>query len=530
MEQNDATMSNELDVEEDVQSSFPLGFNFQDWGTGDVDNGVPIPTGTLTKTTSGTSLEIDYVVEAALFRWASKTAPDSRNELSPSREPRLLKGLSADSSLIGDLEDDNAGVGDDGNNGIDVEALAALGSMAKESRERNVQSNPEVKEATGDKLYKRVDNKDRKRAASTSQSTLSSSTGARRRKKPKGMPKRPLSAYNIFFQRERPKVLRCGEESAPKVGFQELAKTVGKRWGLLEKEDRKEYEILAEKDKIRYRTAMEAFKEAGSDDENTVDLPEKAKLASCGEHVANASTFGNISVSTCPPPTPIAFFNNVAGPLQARLPWREPEESRRAGSPPNLYRRFSDQEPQQQQPLMQCFSSFLQEQQSYNRASNASFPQDIQQQQLQQRRSSAPMLSSASAPAKISQDSQNIMQGMQQQQLHYRDSYPTFPPGAQQQQQQQPRSSTPQPPPVMMPSKPSEDPRHQQNFPIPPGMEVVLPDHNGVERRYTVKYNMYSMKRDDALQYMERLASAGQGSTNEQNPSKHEGGDTTSNV
>jgi hypothetical protein len=527
MEQNDATMSNELDVEEDVQSSFPLGFNFQDWGTDDVDNGVPIPTGTLTKTTS---LEIDAVVEAALFRWASKTAPDSRNESSPIREPRLLKGLSADSSLMGDLEDDNAGVGDVGNNGIDVEALAALGSMAKERRERNIENNPEAKEATGDKLYKRVDNKDRKRAASSSQSqsTLPSSTGSRRRKKPKGMPKRPLSAYNIFFQRERPKVLRFGEESAPKVGFQELAKTVGKRWGLLEKEDRKEYEILAEKDKIRYRTAMEAFKEAGSDDENTVDLPEKSKLAPCREHVADASTFGNISVSTCPPPTPIPFFNNVAGPLQARLPWSEPVESRRDGSPPNLYRRFSDQEPQQQQPQMRSFHSFLQEQQSYDRASNASFPQDMQQQQQQQRRSSAPMLSSASAPAKISQDSQNIMQGMQQQQLHYRDSYPTFPPG--QQQQQQPRTSAPQPSPVTMPSKPSEDPRNQQNFPIPPGMEIVLPDHNGVERRYTVKYNMYSMKRDDALQYMERLASAGQGPTNEQNHAKHEGGDTASNA
>jgi hypothetical protein len=521
MEQNVTMISNELEVEDDVQSSFPLGFNFQDWGTDDIDNGVPIPTGTSNKTTS---MEIDAVVEAALVRWASKTASDSRND----REPGLFKGPSAASSSMGDLEDDNAGVGDDSNNGIDVEALAALGSMAKESRERNIQSNPEVKEATGDKVYKRVDNKDRKRAASSSQSqsTLPPSTGSRRKKKPKGMPKRPLSAYNIFFQRERPKVLRFGDESAPKVGFQELAKTVGKRWGLLGKEDRKEYEILAEKDKIRYRTAMEAFKEAGSDDENTVDLPEKSKLASCcGDNVAKASTFGNISVSTCPPPTPIAFFNNVAGPLQARLPWSEPEESRRDGSLPNLFSRFSDQEPQQQQPQMRSFDSFLQEQQSYDRASNASFPQDMQQQQ-QQRRSSAP-IPSASAPAKLSQDSQNIMQGMQQQQLHYRDSYPPFPPGA---QQQQPRTSAPQPPPMTMPSKPSEDPRHQQNFPIPPGMEVALPDHNGVERRYTVKYTMYSMKRDDALQYMERLASAGQGSTNEQKRSKHEGGDAVSNA
>jgi hypothetical protein len=38
-------MSNELDVEDDAQSSFPLGFSFQDWGSDDMnmDNGVPVP-------------------------------------------------------------------------------------------------------------------------------------------------------------------------------------------------------------------------------------------------------------------------------------------------------------------------------------------------------------------------------------------------------------------------------------------------------------------------------------------------------
>jgi hypothetical protein len=522
MEENviNTMMNNELDVEDDVQSSFPLGFNFQDWGSDEadmnMDNRVPVPLPTIDTSKKTTSLEIDAVVEAALVRWASKTASDSRNAPSPSRDSRLLKGLSAASSTMGDLEDDSASVGDDE---IDVGALAALGSMAKESCERNVESDPEAKEATSNKHNERVD-KDRKRAASSSQSqsTLPASTGSRRKKKPKGMPKRPLSAYNIFFQKERPKVLRFGDESAPKVGFQELAKTVGKRWGLLGTEDRKEYEILAEKDKIRYRTAMEAFKEAQSDDENTVS--EKSKLTPCEEQGAKASTFGNISVSTCPPPMPIAFFNNVAGPLQARLPWGEPVASRRDGSPPNSYLRFSDQEPQQQ-AQMRSFNSFLQEQQSYNRASNASFSQDMQQQQ-QARPSPAP------APSKDSQDSQSIMQGMQQQQSHYRDSNPIFPPGAQQQQQS--RTSAPQPPTALMPLKPSEDPSHQQNFPIPPGMEVVMPDHNGVERRYTVKYNVYSMKRDDALQYMERLSSAGQGPTNEQNRAKHEEGDTKSDA
>jgi hypothetical protein len=49
---------------------------------------------------------------------------------------------------------------------------------------------------------------------------------------------------------------------------------------------------------------------------------------------------------------------------------------------------------------------------------------------------------------------------------------------------------------------------HPQAFPIPLGTEIVLCDHNGVPRKYAVQYSLYSMKRDDAAQYMERLAAA----------------------
>jgi hypothetical protein len=472
MKQNVGMISSELD-EEDAQSSFPLIMSL-DWEEDviEMDNGVPIPAA-LNKTTS---LEIDDVVEAALVRWASKNAPDSSNESTEVSDALLLTG---------DLEDDNDSVvGDDG-----IEALVV--PMAKKCAEWKVKSDPEVKEDEEDD--ERVD-RDRKRAVPSSQSqshfTPPAPTGSRRKKKPKGMPKRPLSAYNIFFQRERPKVLQSGDESAPKVGFQELAKTIGKRWGILGKEDRREYEKLAEKDKIRYRLAMETFKGSGSDDENTVSLPDDLKSAQSGEPVSSASAFGNITVSTGPPPAPIAFFNNVAGPLQARLPWGEPLASRQHGgqhgdSPP-LYL-----------PLQG-----MQQQQLYNRASDTSFSQGMQQQ------------------------SQSVIQGIQQQQFHNRASNTTFLQGVQQ-QQQQPRPSAPQPPPVLMPSKPCEDPRQQQSFPIPMGMEVVLPDHNGVERRYTVQYSLYSMKRDDAMNYMERLSTAGLGLTNEQNDAKQEGGDTS---
>jgi hypothetical protein len=261
---------------------------------------------------------------------------------------------------------------------------------------------------------------------------------------------------------------------------------------------------------------MEAFRELGDDDENTVGLPD-LKLAQSGEPVAKASSFGNIPVSTCPPPAPLAFFNNVAGPLQARLPWGEQVVSRRHGGPPPSHLPFSNQEPQQQQH-MQSFMQGMQQQELYNRARSPLFSQGIPQHQP---RPAAPKPPPAAAP---SVDYESIMRGSQQQQLHNRASNTTFPQGVQQQQQQQ------QPPPVLMPSKACVDTRRQQSFPVPTGMEVVLPDHNGVERRYKVQYNMYSMKREDAMQYMERLATAGQGSANEQDHAMQEGGETPSNA
>jgi hypothetical protein len=75
-------------------------------------------------------------------------------------------------------------------------------------------------------------------------------------KKAAGIPKRTLSAYNLFFQKERPKIFA---EFKSRIGFEKLGKIVGSRWRNLSSEDRKKYEEEAAKDGIRYRTEMEAF-------------------------------------------------------------------------------------------------------------------------------------------------------------------------------------------------------------------------------------------------------------------------------
>lgn len=112
-----------------------------------------------------------------------------------------------------------------------------------------------------------------------------------RPKKPKNKPKRPLSAYNIFFRDERANILagipdKDDEEDEDqnddhddgldgpkkkssgkkrkrpphgKIGFESLAKIVGQRWKELKPEELAKYKKLADVDMVRYRAEMESY-------------------------------------------------------------------------------------------------------------------------------------------------------------------------------------------------------------------------------------------------------------------------------
>ena len=111
-----------------------------------------------------------------------------------------------------------------------------------------------------------------------------------RPKKPKNKPKRPLSAYNIFFRDERANILagipdkdddddddhdddHADEADEPKkksgkkrkrpphgkIGFESLAKIVGQRWKELKPDELAKYKKLADVDMVRYRAEMESY-------------------------------------------------------------------------------------------------------------------------------------------------------------------------------------------------------------------------------------------------------------------------------
>jgi len=99
----------------------------------------------------------------------------------------------------------------------------------------------------------------------------------------KNKPKRPLSAYNIFFKEERERMIEeaqykssnkdfaeinVGDRETVKrrkknhgIGFEEMAKEIGKRWKKIDAEVRAEYENKAKDDKKRYKTELELHKE-----------------------------------------------------------------------------------------------------------------------------------------------------------------------------------------------------------------------------------------------------------------------------
>ena len=90
-------------------------------------------------------------------------------------------------------------------------------------------------------------------------------------------PKRPLSAYNIFFRHERANILgiplkeshddkfitarkRRHVKGHGKISFSDLGKLIGQRWKNLKPDEMQVYQDLASKEKIEYEQMMEEYR------------------------------------------------------------------------------------------------------------------------------------------------------------------------------------------------------------------------------------------------------------------------------
>lgn len=77
-------------------------------------------------------------------------------------------------------------------------------------------------------------------------------------------PKRPLSAYNLYFREERKRCVAENtidpESSSKKYSFEELGKLIGRGWRSLPVKQKQELEARAEADRERYRIEMIAYR------------------------------------------------------------------------------------------------------------------------------------------------------------------------------------------------------------------------------------------------------------------------------
>jgi hypothetical protein len=82
-----------------------------------------------------------------------------------------------------------------------------------------------------------------------------------------GLPKRPLSAYNLFFQAQRDKMMTLKDENGTLVQDEEgntgppqmLGKIIGKLWRELDSKEKQIYQDMADQDCERYRREIEAM-------------------------------------------------------------------------------------------------------------------------------------------------------------------------------------------------------------------------------------------------------------------------------
>jgi hypothetical protein len=112
----------------------------------------------------------------------------------------------------------------------------------------------------------------------------------KRKPKPADMPRRPLSAYNIFFKAQRALIIgakppnpfddqrtsrvsssdgsptnferkkRAHRKTHGKISFSQLAKEIGKKWNALAEEGRAIYVAGAAKEKLRYQEELRIYK------------------------------------------------------------------------------------------------------------------------------------------------------------------------------------------------------------------------------------------------------------------------------
>jgi HMG-box domain len=136
-------------------------------------------------------------------------------------------------------------------------------------------------------------------------------------KKPVDKPKRPLSAYNLFFKEERERILasisddkatvdlndglteeirrRRHRKTHGKIGFADLARSIADQWKSIDANSRSTFESQADIEKTRYKKELEAWMKGRKEKEDRTVKKSKPALI---QSVPQQSLSGMMSASS----------------------------------------------------------------------------------------------------------------------------------------------------------------------------------------------------------------------------------------
>lgn len=105
-------------------------------------------------------------------------------------------------------------------------------------------------------------------------------------------PKRPMSAYNFFFQAQRVQIVEDAKSRDETVTFDDIGRTIGERWRIVKEDKEKlaKYKVLAEADSVRYKTDMQQFYK---DELDSLRLTEAEEAAAAAARNADSTAFLN---------------------------------------------------------------------------------------------------------------------------------------------------------------------------------------------------------------------------------------------
>lgn len=332
---------------------------------------------------------------------------------------------------------------------------------------------------------------------------LYAASQGKRKKKPSGMPKRALSAYNCYFQEERARLIQNGQVEEGPNRFEQLGKLIGRKWRSLPEEEKKRFYDLATADQARYHRQMEAWRAKQKDPMQKnkkattsplsspplSDIDPAGKAEEPSQAVAEREKGSDLEITS---------FAALESPALDTADIQSQESFARAPYSP-----FTSPSPSMHGAEMMNSQDMAHR--NGNSMSVAETPMDNEAPQGQAGYADAMFSREPPAYPQVQRDmfaahhAPHPRQHEQTPPMHH-------PYNAQGEFIGFPSESIGAPPGFMLAGMPRrvQDPPPNA-APVPPGMEIVLPDQNGVQQKYKVQYACYLVTREEAKEYVEKF-------------------------